>query len=302
MPVVNENDSTATDEITFGDNDALAAQVAVLLRARLLVLLTDQDGLYTRDPQRPRRRARARGARPPAARGDRRRRAVAQRPRLGRHALEDRRGRDGVGRRRGVRDRAGRAVPRVLEDAVAGRNVGTRFFPDARPGRELQAVAPLRPAELGAADRRRGRAARGGGAGREPARGRAASGRGTLPGRRRRHDLRARRHAVRQGPRGGRRLRAAPCRGQAIVRGRAGRGRASRLSCGSWRSQPLTSRHGRGRQRASSRSLGRGHEGRGARGDRAAHRARRRRDLRGERGGRRRCPRRRHERARCSTG
>ncbi len=52
-PVVNENDSTATDEITFGDNDALAAQVAVLLDARLLVLLTDQDGLYTRDPRLP---------------------------------------------------------------------------------------------------------------------------------------------------------------------------------------------------------------------------------------------------------
>jgi glutamate 5-kinase len=51
VPVVNENDSTATDEITFGDNDALAAQVAVLLRARLLVLLTDIDGLYDRDPR-----------------------------------------------------------------------------------------------------------------------------------------------------------------------------------------------------------------------------------------------------------
>ena len=53
VPVVNENDSTATDEITFGDNDALAAQVAVLLRARLLLLLTDTDGLYDRDPARP---------------------------------------------------------------------------------------------------------------------------------------------------------------------------------------------------------------------------------------------------------
>jgi glutamate 5-kinase len=50
-PIVNENDSTATDEITFGDNDALAAQVAILVGARLLVLLTDQDGLYTRDPR-----------------------------------------------------------------------------------------------------------------------------------------------------------------------------------------------------------------------------------------------------------
>jgi glutamate 5-kinase len=52
-PIVNENDSTATQEITFGDNDALAAQVAVLLGARLLVLLTDQEGLYTRDPKHP---------------------------------------------------------------------------------------------------------------------------------------------------------------------------------------------------------------------------------------------------------
>src|SRR5207244_12497098 len=51
-PVVNENDTTATDEITFGDNDFLAAQVAIMLEARLLVLLTDQTGLYTKDPRR----------------------------------------------------------------------------------------------------------------------------------------------------------------------------------------------------------------------------------------------------------
>ena len=50
--MVNENDTTATDEITFGDNDFLAAQMAIMLEARLLVLLTDQTGLYTRDPRR----------------------------------------------------------------------------------------------------------------------------------------------------------------------------------------------------------------------------------------------------------
>ena len=62
VPVVNENDTTATDEITFGDNDFLAAQVAILLDARLLVLLTDVDGLYTRRPaRRPGRRAGRRG-------------------------------------------------------------------------------------------------------------------------------------------------------------------------------------------------------------------------------------------------
>jgi len=51
VPIVNENDSTATDEISFGDNDFLAAQVAVLLDARLLVLLTDIDGLHSADPR-----------------------------------------------------------------------------------------------------------------------------------------------------------------------------------------------------------------------------------------------------------
>jgi len=53
LPVVNENDATATDEITFGDNDALAAQVAVLVRARLLVLLTEVEGVYSRAPGSP---------------------------------------------------------------------------------------------------------------------------------------------------------------------------------------------------------------------------------------------------------
>ncbi|MGK2877088.1 MAG: glutamate 5-kinase [Solirubrobacterales bacterium] len=50
VPVINENDTTATDEITFGDNDFLAAQVAILVEARRLVLATDIDALYTADP------------------------------------------------------------------------------------------------------------------------------------------------------------------------------------------------------------------------------------------------------------
>ena len=53
VPVVNENDATATDEITFGDNDALAAQLAVLVGARLLVLLTEVEGVYTSHPADP---------------------------------------------------------------------------------------------------------------------------------------------------------------------------------------------------------------------------------------------------------
>ncbi|HYJ22391.1 MAG TPA: glutamate 5-kinase [Solirubrobacterales bacterium] len=51
VPVINENDTTATDEITFGDNDFLAAQVALLLDAHLLVLLTNTDGLLSADPE-----------------------------------------------------------------------------------------------------------------------------------------------------------------------------------------------------------------------------------------------------------
>ncbi len=50
VPVVNENDTTATEEITFGDNDFLAAQVAILIGAHRLVLLTSTDGVFTADP------------------------------------------------------------------------------------------------------------------------------------------------------------------------------------------------------------------------------------------------------------
>ena len=50
VPIVNENDATATDEIKVGENDSLAAMVANLIDADLLILLTDTDGLYTADP------------------------------------------------------------------------------------------------------------------------------------------------------------------------------------------------------------------------------------------------------------
>jgi glutamate 5-kinase len=51
VPVINENDTTTTDEISFGNNDFLAAQVAILLGASRLVLLTDAGGLFTADPR-----------------------------------------------------------------------------------------------------------------------------------------------------------------------------------------------------------------------------------------------------------
>ena len=102
LPVINENDTTATDEISFGDNDFLAAQVAVLVGAEELVLMTDIDGLFTADPRiHPDARIVERG------RELRRARRPRDRPHdlaagLGRDALEGGRRRDG----HGGRDRA----------------------------------------------------------------------------------------------------------------------------------------------------------------------------------------------------
>ena len=52
LPIINENDTVATEEIAVGDNDTLAAIVAVSVKADLLVLLSDIDGLYTADPHK----------------------------------------------------------------------------------------------------------------------------------------------------------------------------------------------------------------------------------------------------------
>ena len=51
VPIINENDTVVTDEIKFGDNDSLAALVTNLIHADLLIILTDQGGLFTADPR-----------------------------------------------------------------------------------------------------------------------------------------------------------------------------------------------------------------------------------------------------------
>jgi glutamate 5-kinase len=51
MPIVNENDTVSIEEIQFGDNDILAAQVAQMVRAKLVIILSDVDGLYDADPR-----------------------------------------------------------------------------------------------------------------------------------------------------------------------------------------------------------------------------------------------------------
>ena len=150
VPVVNENDTTATDEITFGDNDFLSAQVAILLEARLLVLLTDTAGLHTADPLAP----------SAAELID----EVTDFAQLERYEIGDRTSAFGLG---GMRSKVRAAemasaagIPVVICDgtaagtlarAAAGERVGTRFAALARARPELQAVAALREARPGRA-------------------------------------------------------------------------------------------------------------------------------------------------------
>ena len=150
LPVINENDTVAVDEIKVGDNDNLAALVAHLIDADLLVLLTDVDGLYTGDPRRD-------PARPPPRDG---------RGHHRRHPEDGlRRVRDGVGRRHehqaggraeggrlrdshGDRERAGGRGPPA---AAQGRAGGDLLPAARRPPRRAQAVDRLRGAAPGAA-------------------------------------------------------------------------------------------------------------------------------------------------------
>ena len=147
VPVINENDTTTTDEISFGDNDFLAAQVAILLGADRLVLLTDTGGLYSADPrQRPRRRLDRRGARAveelegydigvstsPLGSGGMRSKVVAAE----------------MATAAGIPVTIASGVePRRWPRALAGEPAGTRFHPQRRARVELQAVAEVREAD-----------------------------------------------------------------------------------------------------------------------------------------------------------
>ena len=149
VPVVNENDAVANDEIRFGDNDRLAALVAHLVSADVLLLLTDLDGLFTADPRRdPTRRAhRPRGRRrPDPRRGGRRHRLVAGERG---HGLQADRGADRIVVRGAGGDRQGRA------DGGGGRGHRRR----ARRGHDVRGQRPS-AARPQAVDRLRQRAGR----------------------------------------------------------------------------------------------------------------------------------------------
>ncbi len=128
LPVVNENDTVATDEIRFGDNDRLAALVAHLVLADLLVLLSDVDGLYDDDPGTP-GASRIEEVRSPADLA---------------HVRTGGAGKAGVGtggmvtKVQAARTAAAAGIPVVLTsavhaaDALAGRSTGTLFHPTGR--------------------------------------------------------------------------------------------------------------------------------------------------------------------------
>ncbi|MEU0521639.1 glutamate 5-kinase [Streptosporangium sp. NPDC006007] len=132
VPVVNENDTVATDEIRFGDNDRLAALVAHLTHAEALVLLSDVDALYDGDPRRPgaRRLGQVRG--PEDLLG----------VELGRGGAVGTGGM--VTKVQAARIATGAGVPVVLTaaahaaQALAGADIGTYFHPGGRhPGTRL---------------------------------------------------------------------------------------------------------------------------------------------------------------------
>ncbi|WP_189245657.1 glutamate 5-kinase [Streptosporangium pseudovulgare] len=132
VPVVNENDTVATDEIRFGDNDRLAALVAHLTRADALVLLSDVDALYDGDPRRPgaRRLTEVRGP------------ADLVGVELGRGGAVGTGGM--VTKVQAARIATGAGVPVVLTaaahaaQALTGADIGTYFHPEGRhPGTRL---------------------------------------------------------------------------------------------------------------------------------------------------------------------
>ncbi|SDR32774.1 glutamate 5-kinase [Thermostaphylospora chromogena] len=132
MPVVNENDTVATDEIRFGDNDRLAALVSHLIRAEALVLLSDVDALYDGDPRKPGARRIAEVHGPEDLAGV----ELGGSGRVGTGGM--------VTKVQAARIATGAGVPVVLTaaahaaQALNGADIGTYFHPDGRhPGTRL---------------------------------------------------------------------------------------------------------------------------------------------------------------------
>ena len=156
VPVINENDTTTTDEISFGDNDFLAAQVAVLVDASLLLLLTSTAGLFTADPRSdPAARLVAEIADPAALDGLQIGTATSP---LGSGGMRSKVAAAEMATAAGIATViASGFEPGLLARAWAGEAVGTRFAPQPGAPAVVQAVAQVRQAEPGLGRRRRRR-------------------------------------------------------------------------------------------------------------------------------------------------
>jgi len=132
VPVINENDAVATEEIRFGDNDTLAALVANLVEAELLIILTDQKGLYTGDPSLfPNAQLiseiSVNDARLESMAGD-------SRSGLGRGGMSTKVSAARLASRSGASTVvAAGAVDNVITKVISGYNLGTYFLPDIEP-------------------------------------------------------------------------------------------------------------------------------------------------------------------------
>ena len=132
LPVVNENDTIATDEIRFGDNDTLAAMTANLVEADVLVILTDQDGLFDSDPRlNPNARMLAASA---ASNSNLDAMAGDSKGELGRGGMATKL----AAARRAARFGATTVIlsgkhPLNLRHLAAGQGVGTLLWPDMKP-------------------------------------------------------------------------------------------------------------------------------------------------------------------------
>ncbi len=142
IPIVNENDTVATDEIRIGDNDTLSAQVAILVGADLLCILSDVDGLYTEDPQRDPRAQRIPVVAEITPEIERAARRTVSTVGTGGMTTKVAAARLATAAGCTVVVADGR-TPRVLERLVGGEPLGTRFLPASRAvtGRKRWLVA-----------------------------------------------------------------------------------------------------------------------------------------------------------------
>ena len=146
LPIVNENDTVSTNEINFGDNDTLAAMTANLVKAGILVILTDQDGLFDADPRKyPKARIIPSSS--------------ASNPKLNKMVTEQagQLGRGGMATKLSAARRAARSGtstvilsgkdPSNFQMLTAGKNVGTLLWTDNQPmnARQQWLVGHLKP-------------------------------------------------------------------------------------------------------------------------------------------------------------